>query len=98
MNVEDIVKCECVYCPVVATWRQSFIVDNKIVIVRLCEGHHDVLRIKVPQDQPLNEDVLKWLLIQSSNLHKVARFGILKGFDDLRIMTELREIKLELKR
>ena len=69
-------KCDCLDCYTISTWKQAFVVDNKTVVVNLCKEHHDVLRFKVPVGQPLNEDVLKWLLKQPSNFRKAVRYDI----------------------
>ena len=70
------VKCDCLNCSTIATWKQAFVIDDKATIVNLCKGHHDVLRFRVPVGQPLNEDVLKWLLIRPSNFRKVVKYDV----------------------
>ena len=67
-------KCDCIDCSMVTTWKQAFTVDNKTVIINICKGHHDVLRFKVSSGQQLNEDVLKWLLVQSPNFRKAVKY------------------------
>ena len=66
--------CECINCKNDATWRQ--LVGEKII--RICEGHHKILRLKVSNNINIetNKDVLNWLLNQPSNHHKVMKYGI----------------------
>lgn len=91
-----IVICDCIDCPNIPTWRQSFITrKKKIIIVDLCEEHHFILRTKVPNDIELNEDVLKWLLIQDANVNKVVKYGVLRSSTDIKVAKELKKIELE---
>lgn len=64
-------------------------------MVDLCEEHHYILRAKVPKNIPLDENVLKWLLMQDANRHKVVKYGIITGSGDLEFMRELDKIDLE---
>lgn len=90
-----LVLCDCIDCPNRPTWRQGFTTKKGLVIVDLCEIHHLILRTKVPNSSPLDEDVLKWLLIQDANIQTVMKYGILRGSIDIKVMKELKKIKLD---
>lgn len=94
-NKNVVVICDCVGCENEPVWRQGFVIKKGFVVVDLCEEHHYILRTKVPSDIPLNEDVLKWLLIQDVNSHKVVKYGIATG-TDIEFMKELNKIELDL--
>ena len=68
------ILCDCLGCREEGTWRQ--LLGNNIV--RLCEEHHLILRTKVKKDIDIEYDidVLKWLLKQPRNHHKVMKYGI----------------------
>jgi len=74
---------------------QAFDTKRGMVNIDLCEGHHLVLRTKVPEGTKLNEDVLKWLLVQDKNPHNVANYGVLRGPIDVKLRKALKNIKLE---
>lgn len=90
-----IIKCDCAGCRDRATWVQAFDTKYGVINVDLCPGHHIVLRTKVPDGTRLNEDVLKWLLVQDKNPHNVANYGILRGPIDIKLRNALKNIKLE---
>ena len=91
-----LVVCDCVGCKNRPTWRQGFIVKGKVVVVDLCEPHHFILRTKVPNDISLNEDVLKWLLIQDANHTMVVKYGVLRGPTDIATAKMLKNIDLDI--
>jgi hypothetical protein len=95
-NKSVIVICDCIGCKNKPTWRQGFLVKKGFVSVDLCEDHHFILRTKVPKDIPLNENVLKWLLVQDSNPHKVEKYGTVTGSMDIEFMKELNKIEIDL--
>lgn len=91
--------CDCIGCPNEPRWKQGFIKRRKsnkvdIIYIIICNEHHDILRTKVPESQELDEDVLKWLLIQSPNPDRVSPYGIVKGPVDTQLVKELKKIKL----
>lgn len=90
-----IIKCDCSGCRDRATWVQAFNTKNGVVNVDLCKDHHIILRTKVPGGTELNEDVLKWLLIQEKNPHNVTKYGILRGPIDIKVKNALKNLKLE---
>lgn len=98
VNNKMVELCDCIGCSNEPKWRQGFIKRYRgktdIIRVLLCDRHHDILRTKVPEDQELDEDVLKWLLIQSSNPDHVTMYGIIKGPADIQLMKELKKIRL----
>jgi hypothetical protein len=91
-----IVICDCIGCKNRPTWQQEFKTKKGPIIVDLCEDHHFILRTKVPKDIPLNEDVLKWLLMQDSNPYRVVKYGIITGPSDIEFLRELDKIEIEL--
>jgi hypothetical protein len=95
-NKNVIVICDCIGCENRPTWRQGFMIKKGFVTVDLCEEHHYILRTKVPMGIPLNEDVLKWLLIQEANPDIVAKYGMMTGSIDMEFLRELNKIDLEL--
>lgn len=95
-NKNVIVICDCIDCKNRPTWRQGFMTKKGFVAVDLCEDHHYILRTKVPKDIPLDENVLKWLLMQYANPHKVVKYGIVSGSADIEFLRELDKIDLEL--
>lgn len=94
-NKNVIVICDCIDCKNRPTWRQGFITKKGFVVADLCEDHHYILRTKVPKDIPLDENVLKWLLMQYANSHKVVKYGIVNGSADIEFLRELDKIDLE---
>lgn len=90
-----IVICDCIGCKNRPTWRQGFWTIKGLVIVDLCEEHHFILRTKVPGDVPLDENVLKWLLIQDADRNRVVKYGIIMGTFDLEFLRELDKIEIE---
>lgn len=90
-----LVMCDCIGCKNKPTWVQAFLVKKKVTIVDLCEEHHFILRTKVGNDIPLDENVLKWLLMQDANAHRVTKYGILRGPTDIEMSKRLREIELD---
>jgi hypothetical protein len=95
-NKNVIVICDCIGCKNKPTWRQGFMIKRGFVAVDLCEEHHYILRTKVPGNIPLNEDVLKWLLMQEANPHRVAKYGIMTGSVDMEFLMELNKIEIDL--
>lgn len=91
-----IVICDCIGCKNRPTWRQGFMVKKGFVVVDLCEEHHYILRTRVPKDKSLDENVLKWLLMQDANSHRVVKYGIITGSADIEFLRELNKIDLEL--
>lgn len=96
MVKKSLVICDCIDCPNVPTWVQAFTVKNGVAIVNLCREHHFILRTKVPNSIPLDENVLKWLLIQDANAHTVTKYGIWKSSADIKAMRELKKIELDI--
>lgn len=100
-NKKLLILCDSIDCKNKSTWRQGFITESGmsgisgIIVVDLCEEHHHILRAKVPNNIPLNEDVLKWLLIQDADASRVVKYGIVLGTDNIEMMKELRKIKIE---
>lgn len=90
-----IIKCDCAGCRDRAAWVQAFNTKNGVTNVDLCKDHHLILITKVPEGIELNEDVLKWLLIQEKNPHHVAKYGILRGPIDIKVKNALKNLKLE---
>jgi hypothetical protein len=90
-----IVICDCIGCKNKPTWRQGFMTKKGLIVVDLCEDHHFILRTKVPRDIPLDENVLKWLLMQYANHHRVIKYGIITGSDDIEFLRELDKIDIE---
>jgi len=94
-NKNVIVICDCIGCKNKPIWRQGFMTKKGLIVIDLCEGHHFILRTKVPRDIPLDEKVLKWLLMQDANPHRVVKYGIITGSDDIEFMRELDKIDIE---
>lgn len=98
VNNKMVELCDCIGCPNKPMWVQEFTKNSRgkteVIKTFLCSNHHFILRTKVPKNQELDEDVLKWLLIQSSNPNHVTQYGIVKGPADVQLMKELRKIKL----
>ena len=90
-----ILICDCIDCNNMAIWRQAFMTKKGFVIVNICEPHHYILRTKVPNSFSLDEDVLKWLMVQGTNPYKVAQYGTLHSLRNLLMMEQLRGIELE---
>ena len=95
-NKNVIVICDCIGCKNRPTWRQGFMTKKGFVVVDLCEDHHFILRTKVPRDIPLDENVLKWLLMQEANPNRVVKYGTVNGSADIEFLRELDKIDLEL--
>jgi hypothetical protein len=95
-NKNVIVICDCIDCRNRPTWIQGFMTKKGFVMVDLCEDHHYILRTKVPKDIPLDENVLKWLLMQEANSDRVVKYGIVNGSADTEFMRELDKIDIEL--
>lgn len=98
-NVHDknvIVICDCIDCKNRPIWKQEFATKKGFVVVDLCEEHHYILRTKVSDGIQLDEKILKWLLIQDANHHKVAKYGTITGHKDLEFLRELEKIEIEL--
>ena len=95
-NKNVIVICDCIGCKNRPAWRQGFMTKKGLIAIDLCEEHHFILRTKVPRDIPLDEKVLKWLLMQDANSHRVVKYGIVSGSADIEFMKELDKIDLEL--
>ncbi len=93
---KSIAICDCIGCNNRPTWKQGFWTEKNLVIVDLCEEHHLILRTKVPRDVKLDEHVLKWLLVQDANHHKIVKYGIIRGPADLEFMKELDKIHIDL--
>lgn len=91
-----IVICDCIGCQNRPTWRQGFRTKKGLVIVDLCEEHHFILRTKVSNNVQLDEHVLKWLLIQEANHHRVVKYGDVTGISDIELFRELNKIDIEL--
>ncbi len=92
---EVIIICDCIDCNNMAVWRQGFMTKNGVVIINLCEPHHYILRAKVPNDVQLDEDVLKWLMVQVTNPYKVGQYGTLYNLRNMLMMEQLKKVKLE---
>lgn len=91
-----IVICDCIGCKNRPAWRQGFMTKKGLIVIDLCEDHHFILRTKVSRDIPLDENVLKWLLMQYANHHRIVKYGIITGSDDIEFLRELDKIDLEL--
>lgn len=89
------VICDCIGCDNKPTWRQGFMIKKGFTVVDLCEEHHYILRTKVPGYVPLNENVLKWLLVQDAN-SQVAKYGTITGSMNIEFMRELDKIEIDL--
>ena len=94
-NKNVIVICDCIGCKNRPTWRQGFGTKKGLIVIDLCEEHHFILRTKVPRDVPLDENVLKWLLMQEANSHRVVKYGIVDGSADIEFLRELDKIDIE---
>lgn len=94
-NKNVIVICDCIGCKNKPTWRQGFITKKGLIVIDLCGEHHFILRTKVPRDIPLDENVLKWLLMQYANRHMVVKYGIITGSDDIEFLRELDKIDID---
>ena len=92
---EIILICDCIDCNNMAVWRQAFMAKKGIVIVNICEPHHYILRTKIPNNFSLDEDVLKWLMVQGTNPYKVAEYGTLHSLRNVLMMEQLRKVELE---
>lgn len=90
-----ILICDCIDCNNMAVWKQSFMTRKGFIIVNLCEPHHYILRTKVPNNFSLDEDVLKWLMVQGTNPYKVAQYGTLHSLRNVLMMEQLRKVELE---
>lgn len=94
-NKNVIVICDCIGCKNRPAWRQGFMTKKGLIVIDLCEEHHFILRTKVPIDILLDEKVLKWLLMQEANSHKVVKYGIVNGSADIEFLRELDKIDIE---
>lgn len=94
-NKNVIVICDCIGCKNKPTWRQGFMMKKGLIVIDLCEDHHFILRTKVPKDIPLDEKVLKWLLMQETNSYRIVKYGIITGFADIELMRELDKIDID---
>ena len=90
-----ILMCDCIDCNNMAVWKQAFMTKNGFVIVNICEPHHYILRTKIPGNVSLDEDVLKWLMVQGTNPYKVAEYGTLHSLRNVLMMEQLRKVELE---
>lgn len=90
-----IVICDCIGCGNRPSIKQIFTTKKGLVKVDLCKPHYFILRTKVPKNIPLNEDVLKWLLIQDPDPNKAPKYGIIRGLYDTEIIKELKKIELD---
>lgn len=90
-----IVICDCIGCKNRPTLKQGFFTNKGLIIIDLCKPHHTILRTKVPRDVPLNEDVLKWLLIQDTDPNDIPKYGITRGVFDMEMIKELNKIELD---
>lgn len=88
-------KCDCAGCRDRRSWVQAFETRNGIVNVDLCKDHHFILRTKVPEGIKLDENVLKWLLVQDKNYHDIVKYGVLRGPADIKLRNALKNLKLE---
>ena len=91
-----ILICDCIDCNNMAVWRQGFLTKNGLVIINVCEPHHYILRTKVSGNLSLDDDILKWLMVQDTNPYKVAEYGTLHSLKNLLMMERLRCIELEI--
>lgn len=96
LNKNVMVICDGIGCKNKPTWRQSFFTRKGLVIVDLCEDHHLILRTKVSGDVKLDDNVLKWLLIQDADVDSVVRYGAVGGRSDIEFLKELDKIDLDL--
>jgi hypothetical protein len=97
MTDKNIIKiCDAIDCKNRPTWKQAFFTEKGVAIVDLCEEHHFILRTKVNQNVKIDENVLKWLLLQDANHHKVTKYGLIKGRSDIEFLKELDKIELVL--
>lgn len=94
-NKNVIVICDCIGCKNKPSWRQGFMTKKGLIEIDLCEDHHFILRTKVPRDIPLDENVLKWLLMQYANHHRVIKYGMITGSDDIEFLRELNKIDID---
>ena len=92
---EIILICDCIDCNNMAVWKQSFMTKKGFIVVNLCEPHHYILRTKVPNNFSLDENVLKWLMVQVTNPYKVAEYGTLHSLRNVLMMEQLRKVELE---
>lgn len=90
-----IVICDCIGCGNRPVIRRGFFTSKGLVVIDLCRQHNTILKIKVPKDVPLNEDVLKWLLIQDPNLDSTQKYGTIKDPSDIEINKALSKIELD---
>ncbi len=90
-----ILICDCIDCNNMAVWRQGFVTKSGIAIINMCEHHHYILRTKVPGNLSLDDDILKWLMVQDTNPYKVAEYGTLHDLKSLLMIEKLRGIELE---
>ncbi len=95
-NKNVMIICDCIGCRNRPTWRQGFITKKGSAIVDLCEEHHFILRTKVPNGVILDENVLKWLLVQDSKPQKVVKYGEIRGPADIELLKELNKIDIDL--
>lgn len=94
-NKNVIVICDCIGCKNRPTWRQGFFTRRGLVIIDLCEEHHFILRTKVPKGILLDENVLKWLLMQEADRNSIVKYGIITRPSDLEFLKELNKIDIE---
>ncbi len=93
---EVIIICDCIDCNNMAVWRQAFVTKKGGVVMHICEPHHYILRTKVPNNFSLDDDVLKWLMVQDTNPYKVAQYGTLHSLRNVLMMEQLKNVELEL--
>ncbi len=92
---EIIPICDCIDCNNMVEWRQGFMTKDGIVVINLCEMHHYILRTKVPNNVMLDENVLKWLMVQGTNPYKVGQYGTLFNLRNMLMMEQLKKVELE---
>jgi len=90
-----IVICDCIGCKNRPALKQGFFTNKGLVVIDLCKPHRIILRTKVPKDVPLNEDVLKWLLIQDPDINDTPSYGMTRGLLDTEMVKELNKIELD---
>ena len=92
---EVIVICDCIDCNNMAVWRQGFTTKSGVVTINVCEPHHYILRTKVPNNVSLDENVLKWLMVQGTNPCKIGQYGTLYNLKNVLMMEQLKNVELE---
>ncbi len=92
---EVILICDCIDCNNMAVWSRPFSTKEGDVIINMCEPHDYILRTKVPEDVPMDENVLKWIMVQGTNPYKVAEYGTLHNLRNFLMMEKLKTLELE---